>query len=267
MQIAGEKTVKQRVEAGSKQKDIFYHLTDEEGHEPVKPAMELCAVDGMLAVIAGSDTAATTLSHLWYFLLTQPKCLAALRQEVNEAFPHGMEGIADFAKQGNMPYLNACINEALRLWPPVLTGLQRRVEDGTGGKMVGSYFVPEETQVSTWTYAVHRDSQHFSPLPDLFWPDRWLLQDKYILPSGEAIAKEQVNTNRELFMPFSQGPMVCVGKNVAMMEMRAVVCAVIQHFDVEIADKTCFDSYEDDIYDIFTTKRGTLPVCLKSRSM
>jgi cytochrome P450 len=190
-----------------------------------------------------------------------------LRKEVDAAFPHGMETTSDLGKQVNMPYLNACINEALRLYPPVLTGLQRRVEKGTGGRMIGSHFIPEDTQVGPWAYAIHRDPQHYSPLPDSFWPDRWLVQDSYTLPNGEVISSAMVTTNRDMFLPFSQGPMVCVGKNVAMLEMRAVMCAVLQHFDLEVSDSLCFDSYEREIQEIFTTRRGSLPIRLKTRGL
>ena len=68
-----------------------------------------------------------------------------------------------------------------------------------------------------------------------------------------------------MFMPFSQGPMVCAGKNVALAEMRAVVSAVIQQFDFDIVDKSCFERWEGEIREIFVTKRGSLPVLLKAR--
>lgn len=186
---------------------------------------------------------------------------------MDEAFPHGVDASTDLAQQVSMPFLNACINEALRLWPPVLTGLQRRVEKGTGGRMIGPHFIPEGTQVAPWAYAVHRDPQHYSPLPDTFWPDRWLSQDTYDLPNGSTISHDKVITNRDVFIPFSSGPMVCVGKNVALMEMRAVLCAVVQHFDIEVADQAAFDSYENEIYEIFTTKRGPLPIRLRRRKL
>lgn len=65
---------------------------------------ELC----ISAVIAGSDTTATVLSHLWYFLLKYPACLQRLRQEIDEQFPRGQK-LFDFSKQADMPYLNACM--------------------------------------------------------------------------------------------------------------------------------------------------------------
>lgn len=42
-------------------------------------------------------------------------------------------------------------------------------------------------------------------MPDTFWPDRWISQEKFVLPSGNAIPKEQVKTDRDMFMPFSMG--------------------------------------------------------------
>ena len=126
-------------------------------------------------------------------------------------------------------------------------------------------FVPDETQISLHAYTIHRDPQHFHPLSDTFWPDRWLVQKEYALPTGETIGQEQVITNRDVFIPFSQGPMVCAGKNVALAEMRALVCAVLQHFDFEYVDRRCLASWEAELREVFTTKRGTLPVVLRTR--
>lgn len=115
-------------------------------------------------------------------------------------------------------------------------------------------------------YTIQRDPQHFSPIPNTFWPERWLSQEKFILPSGDVIPSEQVVTDREMFMPFSQGPMVCAGKNVALTEMRAVVCALVQEFDFKVVDQKSLDTWEDEIFEMFTTKRGTLPVHISARA-
>ena len=127
-------------------------------------------------------------------------------------------------------------------------------------------FVPDETQISLCAYAIQRDPQHFYPLTDTFWPDRWLTQKEYVLPTGLKIAQDQVVTNRDVFIPFSQGPMVCAGKNVALAEMRALVCAVLQHFEFESVDKASLSNWEGDLREIFTTKRGILPVVLRARA-
>lgn len=58
--------------------------------------------------MAGSDTSATALSHLWFYLLKHPEYYARLRKEVDEAFPRGEDPI-DFTRQADMPFLNACM--------------------------------------------------------------------------------------------------------------------------------------------------------------
>lgn len=55
------------------------------------------------AVIAGSDTTASALSQLWYFLLKNPQYYARLRKEILA------ENDGDYNRQANMPYLNACM--------------------------------------------------------------------------------------------------------------------------------------------------------------
>lgn len=127
-------------------------------------------------------------------------------------------------------------------------------------------FIPDETQISLCAYVIHRDQQHFHPLTDTFWPDRWLVQNEYVLPTGLVVGQDQVVTNRDVFMPFSQGPMVCAGKNVALAEMRALVCAVLQQFDFEYVDRAGLANWEGDLQEIFTTKRGVLPVVLRARA-
>ncbi|PSR77866.1 hypothetical protein PHLCEN_2v7687 [Hermanssonia centrifuga] len=109
MKVIGEKLVKRRAHDGSVHPDIFHYLMNEDGQEITKPIIEVCAIDGMLALIAGSDTAATALSHLWYYLLGHPTYFNQLRVEIDKDFPFGEDPLIDLAKLGTMSYLNACI--------------------------------------------------------------------------------------------------------------------------------------------------------------
>ncbi len=80
----------------------------EDGSEKSTLAPEMAATDGMLALIAGSDTTATALTHIWYFMIKHPECLAKLRKEVEATFPNGEE-TSDSTRHAKMPYLNACM--------------------------------------------------------------------------------------------------------------------------------------------------------------
>lgn len=112
---------------------------------------------------------------------------------------------------------------------------------------------------------MHRSPANFSPLPNEFWPERWLTQEQYTLPSGETITPEQVVTNRAAFLPFSAGQQVCAGRSLAVMEMRAVVCAFADKFDMEVAQGFKLENWETDVRDCFLTKRGPLLVRLQAR--
>lgn len=116
-------------------------------------------------------------------------------------------------------------------------------------------------------YTLHRSPAHFAPLPEVFWPERWLTQDTYMLPSGETIGHDQVTTDRATFMPFSIGSQNCAGKALAVVELRAVVCALVQRFEaIEIAERVDLDSWEANVMDVYVSMRGRLRVSLKTPS-
>jgi len=264
LQKFGAQTARQRMASGSNKRDLFHFLIDEDEIEPVKPKIEDVMADGLLAIVAGSDTSTIALSHTIYFMLQQPQYFTRLREEIDAAFPPG-EDILNFTRLGELPYLNACLNEALRLYPPAIMGLQRRVDKGMGGKMIGPFYVPEETQVSAHLLSTQRDPRYFGPLPDTFWPDRWLSQDTYVLPSGSPITKDQLTTNKNVFHPFSMGPQNCAGKAIALMEMRAVLCAIVRNFDMVPAEGFRLESWEENLIDVYITHSGPLFVSLTAR--
>jgi cytochrome P450 len=69
------------------------------------------------------------------------------------------------------------------------------------------------------------------------------------------------------FVPFSSGPRNCVGKSLATNEMRAVVSAVVQRFDMEVASGYDLDKWEGTLADWFVLlKNGDLPVILTERA-
>ncbi|KAF9465832.1 cytochrome P450 [Collybia nuda] len=244
-----------RILRGAVTKDLWYHLYDEAGLEKEKPSTRQVIAEGSLAMVAGSDTTATCLASLFYFLLCYPKCYQRLQAEIDEVFPPG-SGVSNMLKHiANLPYLTACINETLRLLPPVPTNGPRQVPYGSGRRIFGGRFIPEGTQVYTPPYSIHRDPRYFSPLTEEFVPERWL-------PGG--ISEDQVH-NLSAFIPFSHGPANCVGRSLARKEMMAVASAILHKFDIHAADG--FDSREwpEGLRDHFVTIRGPLLVNLASR--
>ncbi|KAI9069564.1 cytochrome P450 [Trametes sanguinea] len=126
----------QRVKNGSLSRDLFYYLNNEDGAEPSNPPFRETVSNGTLAMIAGSDTTSIALSNLFYFVLSDPDVYARLRAEVDRFFPPGEDPL-ETKQHATMPFLNAVINETLRLLPVVPDGSQRRVPKGSGGRVAG----------------------------------------------------------------------------------------------------------------------------------
>ena len=103
-------------------------------------------------------------------------------------------------------------------------------------------------------YALHRDPRYFSPDPDMFMPERWL-----------DASSGKFATDRSAFIPFASGHANCVGKNLAWMEMRMVVAAIVQRFDMKFAEGYDPRKWEEDLHDFIGMQVGKLPVALFSR--
>ena len=103
--------------------------------------------------------------------------------------------IAAFEQVKRLPYLEAVINEALRIHSTSGIGLPRLVPEG--GLTVCGQFFPEGTVLSVPTYTIHRDREVWGEDVDAFRPERWFERDK--------------NLVQKTFNPFSFGPRcVCV---------------------------------------------------------
>ncbi|KAL5497698.1 hypothetical protein ACEPAH_2629 [Sanghuangporus vaninii] len=163
-----------RKEQESTKRDLFHYITNEEGLEKVKVPQDQSMNDILTAVVGGADTASSVLSSLFFHLLSDPSAFDRLKEEVDSKFPVTEGEPFDAIRLARMSYLNACINEALRLQPPVPTMLQRSPLEGSGGKLVAGRLVPESTAVYVPPYVLHRDPRYFSPFPDSFIPERWI---------------------------------------------------------------------------------------------
>jgi cytochrome P450 len=69
-------------------------------------------------IIAGSETTATALSGLTYWITTNPQALKNVQEEVRAAF--STEEEITMVSTGQLKYLNACLEEAMRMYPPVV---------------------------------------------------------------------------------------------------------------------------------------------------
>ncbi|TLS22076.1 uncharacterized protein PpBr36_09391 [Pyricularia pennisetigena] len=174
-----------------------------------------------LFMLAGTETTATLLSGLTYYLLKHPDAYKRVVAEVRTLPEDGLH--IDTLRQ--LSYLQACFEEALRMYPPVPLGIPRLVP--SGGAAVAGKFVPEGTRVAVHHLATYRNEKNFKN-PWSFVPERWL-------PEG---ADVYGSDRKEALQPFSTGPRNCMGKNLAYHEMRLIFSKLVWNFDLELCPES-----------------------------
>ncbi len=155
-------------------------------------------------VLAATETSANSL--VWCLLLL-------------EDHPEVVERLAsELAAGRGEAELDAVIWETLRLYPPVWANERQAMETVVQGDRT---WEPGDRAVIS-AYRLHRDPRHWND-PDLFRPERFSA-------SSEVRWKPP---HRFAYMPFGAGPHLCIGRNLALLEMRRILREIITGFRVE----------------------------------
>lgn len=167
-------------------------LSQKEGKGLTRKEMD---ANASLFMIAGTETTATLVSGMTYYLLSKPNAMKKLVGEIRGAFESAdnmtMERLAA------LPYLAACIKEAFRLYPPVPLGLPRCTPED-GSTVVGQ-FIPPHVSLTIPQHAMYTHEDNFK-MPFEYIPERWLGDSRF------------ENDKRHAVQPFSVGTRDCVGK-------------------------------------------------------
>ncbi|KAF1819203.1 cytochrome P450 [Dissoconium aciculare CBS 342.82] len=222
---------------GSKEerKDFFYHLTHaidpNTGERGFPSPTELWAESNLL-IIAGSDTTSTALAATVHYLLHSPRAMEKLTQEVFEVFPlsdelsGGVERITgQSASSIKLPYLRACLDEAMRLSPSVPGLLPREVMPG--GATIDGVDIPAGTIVGVPHYTLHRNARYYERV-DEYWPERWLVGATI---AGGVVTREAVDKAVGAFCPFSIGARGCIGKGTSDIASNTPRSATEKNFE------------------------------------
>ncbi|KAE8381191.1 cytochrome P450 [Aspergillus bertholletiae] len=169
--------------------------------------------------IAGSETTAALLSGCLYYICKHTYIMNQLCKEIRTAFSRDEEITS--SKCFGLKYLNAVLEESLRMYPPVAGNLPRLVPKG--GSIINGHFIPGDVTVSTHQYASYHSPTNFA-LPEQFIPERWLGTDNRFDPD-----------KRGVLQPFILGPRNCLGKKLAYMEMRLILSKLVFNFDIDLA--------------------------------
>ncbi|KAF9913788.1 hypothetical protein BX616_009568 [Lobosporangium transversale] len=200
------------------QKDLlqlFIDLKDDDGQSLSDETLK----DSILNfIIAGRDTTAQALSWMFYLMFrnsTDKDVAFKLRKEIEEVLGD-QEPTYETYKQ--MKYAEACLYEALRLYPSVPRNLKVCVEDDVLPNGVeikkGEFF-----QWSPWTMG--RDTAIWGPDAKEYRPERWLQGEKF---------------SPTKFPAFHAGPRTCLGQQFATIEAVTLMSIIFRRFDFELVD-------------------------------
>ncbi|KAI0941150.1 hypothetical protein AcV7_002792 [Taiwanofungus camphoratus] len=185
--------------------------------------------EGMGHLIAGVDTAATTLSYLSWELSRRLDIVSRLRAELDGLMPD-RRMIPDVSILFKLPYLDAFIKEGERLYAGAPSLLERVVPSTAPDKLrenfqLVGYNLPPGTIVATQAWSMHRDTEVF-PFPESFSPERWLPVE------GVEGEDDRLLRMTQRMMPFGLGTRLCAGRNLAQIVLRIVIAAIVTNFDV-----------------------------------
>jgi cytochrome P450 len=170
--------------------------------------------EAMTIFIAGHETTANALTWTWSLLSAYPEAKHKLWQELD----HVLQGAPPTLDQlSQLIYTEMIIKEAMRLYPPAWIITREPTRD----TVVGGYRFVKDSFVMISPYVTHRDPRFFES-PFTFKPERF-----------EPVRARELP--RDAYLPFGDGPHVCIGNAFAMMEAKIVLATVAQQFDLELA--------------------------------
>ncbi|KAI0485253.1 isotrichodermin C-15 hydroxylase [Xylariaceae sp. FL0804] len=201
--------------------DFFEQLVPEDGVIPTDPAeFRHLGLIATQLLFAGFEPVSVWYYGVLLHLLQNTECLTLLTNEIRDSFG-SYEDLTPVALS-RLEYLNACLEESMRLLPSNTTGLPRV----SPGSVVDGVFVPRGTYVQTSLFAASRSSRNFFD-PLSFRPQRWLNVSHPLY--DQKFSKD----NLKGILPFSQGLRQCPGREIAWVQVRLFLSKVLWVFDIE----------------------------------
>ncbi|KAI1208442.1 cytochrome P450 [Annulohypoxylon truncatum] len=178
-------------------------------------SLEQLTAHSSTLVIAGGETVSTFLIGVTYHLLKNPKTLQKVSALIRQEFVEYSTITAASAKQ--IPYLQAVINEGLRIYPPGSQGFPRI----SPGAKIDGHWVPKGTEIYTSGWTITHSPEYFTE-PNQFIPERWLSND--------------TKDNRDASQPFLLGPRACLGRNLAYVEMNVILAKLLWRYNMSLVN-------------------------------
>ncbi len=164
-------------------------------------------------ILAGHETTSNTLSWTWMLLSQHPEVQTKLLDEINTVLEGRPPTVADLPR---LRYADLVIKESMRLYPAVPSFGREAARDCE----IGGYLIPAGCSILISQWVMHRNSKYFENA-ELFQPERWEGDLEKRLPRG-------------VFIPFGDGPRICIGKGFALMEAVLLLVTIAQKYQLSL---------------------------------
>ncbi|OMO70237.1 Cytochrome P450 [Corchorus olitorius] len=174
--------------------------------------------------MAGTDTSSIAVKWTLGELINHPQVYKKLRQEILSVV--GSNRLVKESDVQNLPYLQACVKESLRLHPPSVLFLRQGMEACT----IEGYNLKAKSRIIFNLHSLMRDPNAWEK-PNEFIPERFMGNSNNLNANKELMEMKGQNFD---YLPFGTGRRVCPGASLALAMTHSTIGALVQCFDWKI---------------------------------
>jgi cytochrome P450 len=220
MRIAAEKIVLCHIEARRKEgigeMDFLRLMLDTPFHDTGQPMTEdQVMIESLQLMVAGNETSSIALTWIFYLLGRHPQYIPRIREEIGRVIGNDPIGFDNLHK---LDLTLRVVDEALRLYPPFWTIDRIALENDE----IGGILIPAGILVLPYIYGLHHNPAIW-PNPNTFDPDRF---------TPESCSER----HRFGYLPFGGGPRLCIGKNMAIVQILLIIATIVRKYDFTLVD-------------------------------
>lgn len=220
MRIEAEKVILRHIETRRKEgigeTDFLQLMMHTPYHDTGKTMTEdQVMIETLQLMVAGNETSSIALTWIFYLLGRHPQYISLVREEIASVIGNDPVG---FENLHELHLTLRVVDEALRLYPPFWMIDRIALENDE----ICGIRIPSGMLVVPYIYGAHRNPAIWSN-PEIFDPDRF---------SPERCDKRQ----RFGYLPFGGGPRLCIGQNMAMVQILLIVVTIVAKYDFALTD-------------------------------
>lgn len=201
--------------------------------------------DTTSVMFAAADSTSAALSWTLYLLGLNPDKQAKLHKELDSLFGRGVDHEFTLSDLKQLPYLECCVKESLRMCPP-FPMIGRELDEEL---VLDGYTVPAGTTCMINIHSLHRNRAQYAD-PESYIPERFLPENcAHLHPFS--------------FIPFSAGVRVCLGQRFVMAEAKVLLAKLLSKYSVESTQPL---DQVHAAYEVVLKAKGGLRVWFRKRS-